>query len=160
MNVPVGELPACSLCARACSALFARHEALVVCGACLSLVARFAQTSPARERLWPAVAPKGAAPDLGEVPAPVAQVFTQFKQKLEHVAGAADAQTHLDLALAYRAMALNGDAAQEAATALEHHAVLPPVRVNYALGLLFDPGVLRVSRGVAVEVLREALFAN
>ena len=101
------------------------------------------------------VAPKGDA----SVEARIADFKAGFAhpKPAEPVVSPADAVTHLDLAVAYRAMGLGDDALEEASIALASAAHLGS-RADEAAEILLDPQALRSSLGETLVTLRSALF--
>lgn len=83
------------------------------------------------------------------------EVFTQFKHGLEKQLSAEDADSHLHLAIAYREMALYGDAVREAAVAFR--ATRDRKKADEAMWLLLSPPLLKPD---GVEALRARLRMN
>lgn len=71
-----------------------------------------------------------------------------------------DAETHLDLAVAYREMSLTDDALVEVAIALHHVDRLRPSRASEAVRFLLDPGWLSLSVDELLTLVRAEQFAN
>ncbi|MBM4779542.1 MAG: hypothetical protein GQE15_17685 [Archangiaceae bacterium] len=72
----------------------------------------------------------------------------------------AAAETHLDLAIAYRQMGLVGDALCEAASALRGERQLTRPHALKALSILLDPRHLVFDLDELMIVLRETLFVH
>ena len=91
-------------------------------------------------QLWPEALPVREA--QGHIPASTdlnaEEVFASFKAGVAKQISADDAQTHLDLAVAYGEMGLRADAIREAAIALGERAPVPIA--NRAMKWLFAPG--------------------
>lgn len=73
---------------------------------------------------------------------------------------AAEAETHVDLAEAYRRMGLIGDALGEAAAALDDEKNLARPAALKALTILLDQRHLTASLDELAIALREKLFVN
>jgi hypothetical protein len=132
-------------------------------------IGRFVCESPDREAIWKHLHPAGHSEAIpidssnrGEalasmkdtLDADVRREFAEAGQPLPP-----DAETHLDLAIAYLEMALVADALGEAGTALRL-GQLPLGRASAAIGLLFDEKHLRRSVSAALDLIRESLFQN
>lgn len=72
----------------------------------------------------------------------------------------ADAETHLELAMAYAKMGLTGDALMEAAAALEDERHLTRPRALKALSLLLNRRYLQVQVDELLIVVREKLIVH
>lgn len=162
------ERPACALCMHSCDDRWIGDGTRAFCTNCLKAVGRFVSSGLHRERLWPALNGEPVdqtvlaerSDNANSDNAFFAETFVDFTKGLERVAASADAETHLDLGMAYGEMGLVGDALMEAARALrlEHH--LSRTRAREALGLLFNRRHLRVDLDATLVELRQVLFAN
>ncbi len=159
--------PACSLCQHSCDERWIGDGTRSFCTNCLKAIGRFVSNGPGRTGLWPALEaePANHTPLRIQVDEPVAdrvldlrEVFVDLTQRLD--GAVADAETHIDLAIAYCEMGLIGDALMEAAVALvrENHVSRPPARE--ALSLVLDRRHLRVGVDETLVALRRAFFTN
>lgn len=154
------EKPACSLCLHRCDARWVGDGKRAFCTRCLVAIGRFVLNTPDRVRFWPSVeqAPARIKP-IGE--AELERAYTEltggavFDEITRAMAMTPGAETHLDLALAYREMGLEGDALEEAARALQQEVKLSRPRALEAL--TFIPGQ---QSDALIAGLREALFTN
>jgi hypothetical protein len=80
-------------------------------------------------------------------------------EMLAYLSEEPDAQTHLNLAIAYREMGLPADALVEAAQAIRL-AQLPQAQSSLALEMLLEPGRLRVNVTAALDLIRNSHFQN
>ena len=157
--------PACSLCLHSCDERWVGDGTRAFCSSCLAAIGRFVRNGPGRARLWPALQGiRDANPSLHETgrlnDVLVGEVFAEFKKGTEGVVTPADAETHLDLGIAYREMGLVADALMEAATALQHENKLTRPRAREALNFFLDRRQLRVGVDQLLVFLRESLFSN
>lgn len=88
------------------------------------------------------------------------EVFVDLTQGPGALALLDDAETHLDLAVAYREMSLGEDALIEVAVALHHLERLRPSRASEAVRFLLDPRWLRLSVDELLTLIRAEHFAN
>jgi hypothetical protein len=156
MGVPVAK---CSFCDAVAS--FGPYEAAHACDACARRVARLAESSggEARSTIWstagaPAAIAKNAEQMRGDEP-DADEVFAQFKLGVEKRLSADDADSHLNLAIAYREMALYGDAVREAAVAFR--ATRDRKKADEAMGILLSPPLLKPD---GIEALRARFTMN
>ena len=149
----------CSFCDAAAS--FGPNGTVRACEPCARRVARLAGRSDreARSTIWETVyAPAAEAKPVEHArPAHVdpEKVFEEFKRGLQRQLSSVDAETHLDLATAYRDMGLYGDAVREAAVAFD--AARERKVAEEALGLLLTPTLLRPD---GIEALRARFRMN
>lgn len=113
----------------------------------------------ARSSIWstagaPAAIATKADQTRGAEPNPD-EVFAQFKRGVEKQLFAEDAESHLNLAIAYREMGLYGDAVREAAVAFR--ATRDRKKADEAMALLLSPPLLKLD---AIEALRAQFRMN
>ena len=180
---PVAEQSSCSICRRRSQSMVAVSP-YAFCRTCLSSLGRFVRSGHASvQSIWRTaptfrpgkglqnlVAEEMAAlgrastgteePTEGPFAYSVEEVFDMFKARLEVVVKPADAETHLDLAVAYRETGLSNDALTEAAIALEHGASLSSKGEQIAVSIVLDPKGLRTSLEEALAILRSVLYPD
>ena len=158
----VDDKPACSLCLHRCDERWVGDGKRAFCTRCLVAIGGFVLRGTGRARFWPAIerAPLPVAPiseaerERRYAEYTVEEVFAEFAAGMSMTP---DAETHLDLAIAYREMGLESDALAEAALALQQEVKLSRPRALEALSFVVDR-----PHGVDewLMVLREALFTN
>ena len=171
----MSEPPSCVLCRRRRDGLVEalRHH---FCAACLSAVGRFVLEGPRAvvSRIWRAGAQQASdirtnplaeehesgSEAAAKVEYSVEEVFSEFTKGLEGVVKPGDAETHLDLAIAYVEMGVLEYAVAEAATALQHGASMLGGRTHEAVALLFGPGALKVRLDEALDGVRPLRFPD
>jgi len=113
-----------------------------ICRPCVTRVGRaiLSANPTVLGHLWPTTSSVGEVSRGALPPEEVnaEEVFAAFKAGVEKQISADDAQTHLDLAVAYGEMGLIADAVREAATALGERA--SPTIATRAVNWLFAPG--------------------
>jgi hypothetical protein len=182
-HVLADEPVSCALCHRRCDEPAAGFKVHFFCAPCLAALGRFATASTSRTQVWhamglPSVQLKPVDPSrlaaacewLAQrvddelrargLPASgkclVEQASDDLKKGLTSLEAA---DTHLDLAIAYREMSLAGDALIEAADSLSL-AQLPRERADVALGMLLDESALEIGVDEALDLIREAVFLH
>lgn len=172
------EQPACALCFRNEAPPFARSNDWAFCAACVVALGRFASGS-SRKKVWTPIGRPvdrlslipffGLVEDelrtlalsrrVDEVSAQtVEQVFDEITKGLAGVAEAPE--THLDLAIAYGEMGMFDDSLAEAALALQEAPSLSSGQAAVGVKLLLDARWMRVGFDEALDLIREAMFAN
>ena len=157
----MSQRPGCTLCLHACDERWVGDGIRAFCSTCLAALGRFATSSPARTRLWPAL--------KGIVNAPAAEEIV--RQAIDHDEAPrwepgttprrlAAAEQHLVQAEVYARRGLPGHALREAAAALQDERHLPPQHAVKALAILLNPRHLAVDPDELMIVLREKLFVH
>lgn len=170
--------PVCALCLRRCADPVA-CEGRTFCRSCVRALGEFASQPRWRARAWKDPGPRDAdaltrsltpRADLASFHQEIAElakgwrstgeVFVEITEGNAALVAPDDAETHLDLAVAYREMSLREDALVEVAVALHHSERLTPTRASQAVRLLLDPRWLRLSVDELLTLIRAEHFAN
>lgn len=163
----------CSLCLRACDERLVGDDVNAFCSTCLAAMGRFATSGSARTRFWPAL--EGIT--TREPPTLDTPVFDETVQELidrepglfgnlrtvleiQPTLPPADAETQVDLAVAYLEMGLRGEALREAASALQDRRHLSRPSARKALMMLLDRRHLQFRVEELLIVVREGLRSS
>lgn len=125
---------ACSFCS--CGADYGPVEGIGVCDQCARLIATIAGEGD--REIWSGTEPDAAA---GASAGSLEESLARFKQGVAGLIPNEDADSHANLAEAYRAMGLHDEAVGEAATALRSGRQVPVI--TSALQMLLSPPLLR-----------------
>ncbi len=135
----MGDRQRCSFCAQ--PAAYGPFGAVAVCEACAKTIGAVARDSDGvtLDEIWSSSADVEASHGAGDSE----ERLAAFKQTVAERISGEDADSHANLAEAYRAMGLYQDAVREAATALSF--AREARTIGYAVEMLLSPPLLTTS---------------
>lgn len=173
MASSVARRPACALCLQSSDEPLVVDGSTAFCPTCLAAIGRFATSGSSRTRFWPALEgvthdepPDLDSPGFQEVVDELVEHDPEMFGELPRILQMrpqlppADAETHLDLSVAYREMGLPGLALREAAAALQSVSQLPRRRALTALRFLLDRRQLQFPVDELLIVVRETIAVS
>ena len=162
----------CTLCRRPAGE---RGESFLThsfCPACVQALGEFAARGAARGLIWESLASGGDPGSTGRdgqrrsldpvhddaaALGSIGETLAQFNRALKGLVAPEDAAAHVELASAYAAMRLSGEAIEAAATALQLEQHLSREAAEVALAILLDPRGMRHGLDDSLDLLRGLL---